>query len=329
VDGDCSDSVRTTCATTFLQQYYGKNPLMRLSRMNCVRTLCKEHQSACPTGEVCLPLTVPNTVPDLCVPECDANLNCPPNYVCYKRLGSSAPNVCLPGMLGFRCVTSEHCMVGDCTDTGAGYRVCSLPCTSDTECQTLGNVRGPFVCVESTPGGGRHCMNPRAFTGSNCQSSSECFAGLRCFTEHPHLGTDSIPECRLPCEPGGKCPFIGGLPTSCVTEGDQSYCYPGRFFVPCTDDSVCLPSLRCMNAPSVDAHDRPTSNPRCTLPCASDTDCSNHWLVENAGYCGPDRVCVLEGRPNRLCTRALECASGKCSPSRSPKEADQGILRCE
>ena len=98
--------------------------------LHCLQSGCMTTGTDCPPGETCLPVALPyNAVPDICVPNCDGNLRCPPNFVCSRAVsGPAAPLVCIPGLPGSRCAGPQDCLVGDCEDTEAGFSVCTTPC---------------------------------------------------------------------------------------------------------------------------------------------------------------------------------------------------------
>ena len=97
-DGDCDDPALPTCGSTVLKALLPNAPFMT-TNLQCVVGGCKAGKTSCPLGETCLPSVAPSTtaVPDLCVPSCDSELNCPPNYACWRRVsGAGAPAVCIP-----------------------------------------------------------------------------------------------------------------------------------------------------------------------------------------------------------------------------------------
>jgi hypothetical protein len=152
-NADCKDAVLSTCAGSLLAADFPGAPIST-SNLHCVVSGCKARQTACPLGETCLPLVAPlsTMVPDACVPSCDSSLNCPPNYVCWRKVsGPAAPAICLPTLPGARCTSSLDCLVGDCLDTGEGFSLCSVPCDSDRDCALYSESSHKLFCVQARP----------------------------------------------------------------------------------------------------------------------------------------------------------------------------------
>ena len=132
-DTDCTDPLLSTCGSSVVKAWFPNAPYIS-TNLQCVMSGCKTRM--CPLGESCLPMEAPDTpVPDICVPTCDSNLNCPPNYACWRKFsGPASPNVCLPTLAGTRCASSLDCLAGECLDTGEGFSLCSVPCESNADC---------------------------------------------------------------------------------------------------------------------------------------------------------------------------------------------------
>lgn len=93
---DCAGGTRRFCAADLVKMTFPDVPLPS-NNLHCLQNGCKTG-TECEPGESCLPVAVPfNPVPDICVPNCDANLRCPPNFVCSRAVsGPLGPPVCLP-----------------------------------------------------------------------------------------------------------------------------------------------------------------------------------------------------------------------------------------
>ena len=144
-DSDCPDPVRSVCATTFLADLYPRATDLKRDHLHCLQRGCKARGTSCSPGETCLQEVVPASAhpPDICVPNCDSKLRCPPNFLCYRKVSTAVtPNVCIPGLLGFTCLDSIDCMLGSCVDNGIKYKVC----TTDVRC------RGGLSTVRRRPG---------------------------------------------------------------------------------------------------------------------------------------------------------------------------------
>jgi hypothetical protein len=306
-DQDCRDPVRSVCATSLVQKIYAEPASFKNDHLWCLQAGCQERRTACSPGETCLRDVIPSAAhpPDICVPNCDSNLRCPPAHFCYRKVsGRKAPNICSPGLLGFRCESSIDCMMGECTDTGHGFNVCTTPCGSDTDCARFDGEQGKFLCNEE-----HRCVTPDAFRGSTCEEDGDCQSGLTC----AYLSADSpTGNCMPPCGAGGACATRGGIPHTCLPRGDASLapvCYPGYFGLPCTADTQCLPGLSCRAAAA--------GQPRiCTSLCADDADCGkNRWSA--AGYCQElkdmgIKLCLGPRAAGAACDRDAQCTSKKC-----------------
>lgn len=137
VDSDCKDPVRSVCAATFLASVYAQADNLKRNHLYCLQTGCKASGTFCSPGETCLQDVIPanSNPPDICVPNCDSKMQCPPNFLCYRKVSTSiTPNVCIPGLLGFTCDSTIDCMLGECTANGIGYKVCTASCDSEADC---------------------------------------------------------------------------------------------------------------------------------------------------------------------------------------------------
>jgi hypothetical protein len=306
-DNDCRDPVRSVCAASFVKQIYQTPASFKNDHLWCLQAGCQEHRTACSPGESCLRDLIPAAAhpPDICVPNCDSNLRCPPAHECYRKTGGpAAPAICIPGLLGFGCDASIDCMMGECADIAGGrLKFCSTRCGNDADCSKYDGQQGQFLCNEN-----HWCVTPNALTGGICNVDSDCEAGLSCA---PISADSPTGSCLPPCNADGSCAPRGGIPHSCLprADGKGAVCFPGLFGNPCTADSGCLPGLTCRalgaGLPSI-----------CTNLCADDGDCGkNRWSA--GGYCQevkdmPVKVCLTPLPAGAACERDAQCGLTRC-----------------
>jgi hypothetical protein len=310
-DRDCRDPVRSKCMGTLLREAYSQADLVT-EQTYCLQASCKEHRTACSPGETCMSDVLPATsrAPDICVPNCDANGNCPPNYFCYPSVyGKKLPPICIPGLLGLRCSSNLDCLLGDCVTSDAGFKSCSVRCRSDVDCARFDSVHATLFC---NPEG--WCAGVRATRGTQCDADTDCLhPGEICARI-----TNLLPkgQCLQPC-PGRRCPAYGGVPHACRPQVDGNgalaaetlpwVCWPGSLGQLCFDAADCLSGLGCQPAGP-----RAPGLKVCTSPCGSDGDCAavrasrEGWCDPGAGMCRPP---LFEGE---LCERANQCDSTSC-----------------
>ena len=306
-DSDCRDPVRSVCAASFVKKIYDTPSSFKNDHLWCLQAGCQERRTACSPGEACLRDLIPAAAnpPDICVPNCDSNLRCPPAHECYRKTGGpAAPAICIPGLLGFGCDATIDCMMGECVDIAGGrLKFCSTKCGGDADCSKYDGEQGQFLCNES-----HQCVTPNALTGSICYADTDCEAGLSC----AYLTADSPTGSCLPaCGADGSCAPRGGIPHTCLprADGKPPVCFPGFFGYPCGGDANCLPGLSCRplgaGLPNV-----------CSNLCADDGDCAkNRWSA--SGYCQelkdmPIKVCVTPRGAGEPCERDAQCSSKRC-----------------
>jgi hypothetical protein len=308
--GDCSGGKRTLCAGDLVKLTFPGAPLTT-ENLHCVQFGCKTTGTDCLPGESCLPVALPvNAVPDICVPNCDANMRCPPNFVCSRLVsGPASPPVCLPGLPGARCAGPQDCLVGACEDSEAGFNICSIPCEKDTDCAPLISTRDPFVCVHRPSDGVGHCVSSSPFSGSPCLLKEHCPPDLDCYMYSAYQTMD-IGECRLPCGPSGECPARGGLPHVCLANGAGG-CYPGRFGLPCADTAQCMANFTCETVTDEITVSGPITHEVCTTPCTVDADCDTNPWTQKQGYCAGG-FCQLGGGDGAHCERDAHCRTRRC-----------------
>jgi hypothetical protein len=309
-DTDCA-SVPThpICAATLVDKLAGPtSALLLLDHLNCVQTGCQSNQSSCPSAEGCLD-TQYSAIADLCVPTCVST--CPPNFSCGNvTSGVGASRLCIPDVPGARC-DGDNCVLGTCQDSGAGFSVCSMDCTSDANCALWNTGTDIFYCVDG--GSSSHCVTPRPFDGANCALDSDCLASRHEFCAHTDRNgvPSSRGECRVPCDDGGACDPQGGLPHGCL--GALGGCYPGVVGIPCVDGSECLRPLSCEVVPSeADGGSAQICSTPCAVDGGGDEDPDPQCGAPNiAGYCGAG-FCRALREPGQPCSRAAQCNSKLC-----------------
>lgn len=309
-DKDCSgDEKHPTCATSLIKDSYGGAELPNLDHMNCVTYKCKGSLTSCATSERCLGAIYQTPSADLCTPDCDADRPCPPNFGCTVTIsGEESAHACVPGTPGTRCV-KDHCLVGSCVDTGAGFSVCTTPCASHEDCQWLNSLAGRFQC--SDLGQGKFCVTPLPFHGANCLKSEECRSEIgeicSAFSDTGvHLGHR---ECRVPCKADHTCEPRGGLPHVCREEDGS--CYPGQLGLPCKASSECFDGLTCQVVSADDELDLPEQR-LCTMPCGNhDSVCDPSAGFNDNGYCSAG-FCRIKREDGTSCRRSEQCISGLC-----------------
>jgi hypothetical protein len=317
-DRDCRDPVRSKCMGTLLRQTYDKAELLT-DQNYCLQADCRAHRTACSPGETCMSDVLPasSRPPDICVPNCDANGNCPPNYLCYSSVYSKKlPPICIPGLLGLRCSSSLDCLFGECVASDAGFKSCSVRCQTDVDCAKFDSVHATLFCNEAG-----WCAGVRASRGTQCDVDTDClYPGETCARI-----TNLLPrgQCLQPC-PARKCPAYGGVPHACRPQVDASgavqaqslpwVCWPGFLGQACAETTDCLRGLSCLPLGP--------SNPQvkvCTSPCGGDGDCAANrfskegWCDAGAGIC---RMPLFE---SEACERNTQCESRTCLGPASDK----------
>lgn len=322
-DEECTDTIRSVCASTFLADtvYPAAMDAVKLDHMFCLQTGCKARGTSCTAGESCLQLVVPPSTnpPDICVPNCDSNLNCPPNFLCYRRVSTVVtPKVCIPGLLGFTCLDDMDCMVGSCVNTGIGFKVCTTRCDTDSDCMHFDGIQGMFLCIknEAQPAAPGYCRSPNSFRGSDCLVNGDCNARNSAEVCAKLDPTNPVGTCLLPCPTNQLCPRRGGIEHTCLDlgAGAQMVCFPGYFGLPCVADENCVDDhnqhdLSCLPG-------APDASSICTKKCTLDTDCtSDRWMTGNSwcdmvgGTCRP----LIATGSTTPCPGNSACQSGTCT----------------
>lgn len=321
-NADCPDPVHGTCTAELVRNMVGAAAaLLPLDHLNCARASCVALSTTCPSNEGCLGNLYDAQIADICTPNCDADLHCPPNYSCAKATsGGGAAKLCLPGMPGFRC-DGPHCIGGSCDDSGAGFSVCTRPCESTADCELITTESDAFFCVDG--GTGKHCVTPRPFHGANCTLDQQCHEELGEFCSvWDALGPKGLPgECRQHCKPDGTCDPRGGLPHTCLWDG-KGGCFPGQQGLPCTLSSECFEGLACEGVPAEPDLGTPSAR-ICTRPCggegvteaAADLQCSPPRAVNGGGYCAGG-FCRPQRAGDLSCSRDAQCTSGLCNAAK-------------
>jgi hypothetical protein len=308
---DCPAN-RSTCGADVIR---GAVPpaltsMLATNHLHCLAVGCKNGGMQCQPGEGCVGayLNFGPPIDELCVPGCDLNKACPPNFTCLRdaNWAPGASPLCFPGMLGTRCAEADDCLMGECTDVGVEFKVCTIPCTSTAQCAALNTPSDVYYCANG------HCLTPRPFQGSNCGKDTDCIASQRC-VGGTITGDMMHGECRTPCDADGKCPARGGLPHICLGADRKGLCYPSNFATPCETQDDCLASFKCMPAAPDVVHSPQTGYAThiCTITCTTDADCDADSFTKKNGFC-QDGICRLAGGEGVPCKRKEECVSDRC-----------------
>jgi hypothetical protein len=322
-DAECPGNVKTTCGTTVLRDMLGsKADNVFTDHLLCVKAGCSDTND-CADDEGCLAdyYSLYGSMPAICLANCDSQKQCPPDFACAQAGAPGAPSMCLPGVPGVRCTREDDCLVGDCTDTGAGFSVCTKECENDDECSAF-DAGIYFRCVAGTPGGKKHCIAATPFHGSDCLSDDDCVDGTHCFHDSPYERVSTKSECRVPCDENARCPPRGGLAHTCL--GPEGGCYPGDFGLPCVDSSDCMEPYTCEDITLEVGRDIVKQNTSdtsgsplriCTIQCQDQQDsiCNDvPALLKGSAYCAPDDRCHMSAPAGSPCTRNEQCASANC-----------------
>jgi hypothetical protein len=327
-DKNCKDPVRSTCATTFLNQLYAKNTQLKANNLYCLQKNCQSGASSCSPGQSCLPLLVPASAhaPDICVPNCDSQQNCPPNHVCFQKIsGPANPAICIPGLLGFICESDINCLVGKCLSDGdpdqtTGLKLCTLACNSDADCAPYDSNQGTFACVTRSDGHG-YCESPYSYRGNSCHTDDDCVRnGVRdttssCFFEAPPEKATDLGTCLRPSAGGDCAPHAGigqtPLPFYPASGTAQTLaCFPGFFGFPCGGNRNCAGDMTCRQAVSSVA-----ASSICTTLCQTDADCNADRWTAGQSFCAPSGVCAPLLGGGKPCLSSDQCQSKSCQHS--------------
>ena len=331
-DGDCHDPVRSTCAATFLKSLYvnAKPEDLKADHLYCLQKGCQKNSSSCSPGETCLRDVIPQAAnpPDICVPNCDSHLRCPPNHFCFQKIsGRANPAVCIPGLLGFVCTSDIDCLMGTCLSDNdptpeQGLKLCSKDCGNDADCTNFNSQQGQFVCVNG------RCATPNAYRGASCDTDNDCSRDVGTFcVRFPPADFTQQGTCLRPCQPGGSCTARAGIGHTCLPlvgqDGSTSpACFPGFFGLPCFSDTACAGGLTCRGAVLTGATPTPGV---CTTLCADDKDCAAQPFIADQGYCALPAApfCLPLLKDGEDCQDKKQCAAklctgGKCGTGKGP-----------
>lgn len=324
LDSDCTDPVRSTCATTFLHQLYSNNTSLQADHLYCLQKNCQSGASSCSPGQSCLPLLVPASAhaPDICVPNCDSQQSCPPNHVCFQKIsGPANPAICIPGLLGFICESDINCLVGKCLpddDPVASLNLCTIPCSSDDDCALYDSDQGTFGCVLRSDGN-HYCESPYSYRGNACRTDADCVRNdvrdttTSCVFQTPPEKPTDIGTCLRPLNMGDCGPRAGigqtPFPFFYTSDGTPTTaCLPGFFGLPCLSDANCAGDMKCR---TVDPN-TPSTSTICTHPCQIDDDCNADRWTANQSFCAPSSVCAPLLAGGRPCAANSQCQSKNC-----------------
>ncbi|MEA2700067.1 MAG: hypothetical protein QOI66_4338 [Myxococcales bacterium] len=319
-DDDCHDPVRSTCAATFLKGLYNKATDLKTDHLYCLQKGCKKNASSCSPGETCLRDVIPEAAdpPDICVPNCDSHLRCPPNHFCFQKIsGPANPAVCIPGLMGFVCTSDIDCLMGTCLSDQdptpeTGLKLCTTTCASDADCEKFDSQQGQFTCVKG------HCATPNAYRGASCDTDTDCSrdVGTSC-VRFPPADFSQQGTCLRACAPDGSCTARAGIGHTCLPLVGQDRttspaCFPGFFGFPCFADSACAGGLTCRGADLTGATPKPGV---CTTLCASDADCGASRFIGDQAYCALPvaPICLPLENDGDDCIDKKQCASKVCT----------------
>ena len=296
-DSECS-AVFGACGTSVVRALYPAASSLKLDSLYCMAVGCMAKGTACPAGEQCIQrvLGPAAQAPDLCLPNCDPDGRCPPNHSCLKRLSPAYPDICAPGTLGRPCETDMDCLIGQCTDVGFGYKLCSRECRSDDDCIPFDQGDTYFFCAEG------RCISPESLLWPDCRTDADCGdPGLVCArpSSEQELG-----GCRMPCAEDGTCLRRAGIVHGCQVWDDRDICQPGlvgRY--PCRADADCSPGLQCLDHGGGELY--------CSIACSADADCRANRQTAT-GYCAESEVCRPRAVPGSSCQRDEGCQSNRC-----------------
>jgi hypothetical protein len=322
-DDDCHDPVRSTCAATFLKSLYANAPpdVLHADHLYCLQKGCKKNASSCSPGETCLRDVIPEAAnpPDICVPNCDSHLRCPPNHFCFQKIsGPANPAVCIPGLLGFVCTSDVDCLMGTCQSDNdptpeLGLKLCTTKCERDEQCQAFNSEQGLFVCVDG------HCATPNAYRGASCDTNTDCVRdkGTSC-VRFPPFDLSQQGTCLRPCAADGSCSARAGIGHACLpllAQDGSTFpaCFPGYFGMPCFSNDACVRGLTCRGADLAGK-----SAGVCTILCAGDDDCAKNAFVAGQSYCAIPAApfCLPLKADGDSCGDKKECASKACTAGR-------------
>ena len=322
MDSDCTDPVRSTCATTFLDNLYSNNKSLQADHLYCLQKDCQSGSSSCSPGQSCLPLLVPASAhaPDICVPNCDSQQNCPPNHVCFQKIsGPANPAICIPGLLGFICESDINCLVGKCLADGdpvASLNLCTIQCGSDADCAAYDSNQGTFACVQRTDGNS-YCEAPYSYRGNACHTDDDCVRnGVRdtstsCYFQSPPEKPTDVGTCLRPTSMGdcAQRALLGQTPLPFYTADGAATtaCYPGFFGLPCLGNANCVGGMTCRQAIANVA-----ASSICTTLCQTDADCNADRWTAGQSFCAPAGVCAPLLAGGQKCLANDQCQSKSC-----------------
>ena len=309
-DDECRDPLLHSCLSKVLADAYGAGlqPGM-LNNLWCLQGDCNE-LSPCQAGHSCLGgLPLLAKIPPVCAPNCVRNPRsdggvddlCPRSFVCASKVLSSLPyRFCLPGLFGFPCENDEQCLIGTCMSMGSHTKACSIPCTTNDQCQALYH---PFdatkVSVACVAGQCVTAFSPFmqllcAPNDNRCPNDAEC-------VETKLLADAGVPDqfdigealCRKECKNGVQDCKDNGTARACLNYLGWTACAPGVASpaIECDPDDAdaCVKGLKCLTSPLALG-----ARHYCTVSCQSDQPCQTHPWLPTDWICrgmGADQVC--------------------------------------
>ena len=211
----------------------------------------------------CPPRTTPVVIGesvDLCLATCDPpDTRCPPGFGCLEQAAvfSDDAVLCFPGLYGVPCDDDTNCLLGRCTDTGAGSQ-CTVTC--DEAGRLAGGCGGLLslasvveaLAFECDPTAGEEGQLPRE-GGGLCVTRSSigfvcttpesdayvCQDGLDCRTFPTASG--EVRLCTRDCAVDTQCNGPGAETAFCSTGSGGGLCLPkGAAGSRCERNHECL-----------------------------------------------------------------------------------------
>ena len=298
------------------------------------------------TSNLCLVLDT-NTA--YCTQPCQAQADCPDNYLC---LASNEGNVCQARGAGGVCSADMDCPAGLVCDTTSSRcyiavtRSACGACTSDKQCGTGGVCHdeggGDTFCAPACSGAGNAC--PSGFICASASGASDggtsdggSSSGMYCLPEKEGSNPPAVGSCRggrplcAACSGDVECGGPGDLCVRNLISG-ESFCG-----VKCTQNSDCPSAFSC-----TDLSGRGSGPYQCvpnSQTCAG--YCNATDAASTAAECGLGSTCNLsthtcqrktDGSLCAACASDDDCAShiptSRCLVNRTAGSAFQGETFC-
>lgn len=241
-----------------------------------------------------------------------------------------------------RCTSDGDCMTGHCVDDVGGTRMCTITCSSHTDCASE-HVCGSGLCKPDDTGricsGASGCVlglcagNPATGAGEctrPCNSANDCPSGYACSDAGGVFVCVNIERSCAQCSTG-LCLDPSGCSSTCRTPSDCPRTYTGMPYS-CSGNQ-CVPSSYILGSDPIGATCRTVSGGAnlcrsgiCVTDDASGGEVCTEVCTESGG-CGPGYGCVPvddggstlliclragSGALGSACTTDTQCDSGIC-----------------